>query len=140
MLNSVFLVRSNMASATTPAIRTAADFVIWGLAIPSVVYAVAGGIFWSWSDAIPEANGTIDCSFWYNGLSRECAPVAYQIGRMQIAASVFLALLCLTHLVLCITDVIEVVSKKEQRQSVMQPGFEMTFDGKDVESRPETST
>lgn len=92
-------------------------------------------MYWAWAPAIPEANGTIDCTFWYNGFSPECASVAYRIGRMQIAGSVFLALVCLSHLGLCITGVIELVTKRQQRGSVAQPGFEMA---KDVESRPDT--
>ena len=69
------------------------DLLVWVLLIPSIVFAIAGGIFWSWADVTRGQNGEIDCGFTFNAFSPECSPIVYQIGRMEIAGVVFLFLL-----------------------------------------------
>ena len=73
-----------------PAIRISLDLIVWGLSVPALVFGVLGGIFWYWTDALPSADGTTDCSFFFNAWSQQCSPVAYQIGRLEIAGLVFL--------------------------------------------------
>ena len=76
-----------------PAFNIIGDFLIWGLLVPSIVFTSAGGIFWNWAPAVPTQDGTVDCGFYFNQWSRECVPVAYTIGHMEIAGIVLLFLL-----------------------------------------------
>jgi hypothetical protein len=73
-----------------PGIRIVLDLIVWGLSVPAIVFAIASGIFWYWTPAIPSSDGTIDCTFFFNQWSQECNPVAYQIGHLEIAGVVFL--------------------------------------------------
>ena len=73
-----------------PAIYMGLEFFIFILCVPAIVLSVAGGLFWYWSPAVVDQKGNINCAFFFNDFSPECDPVAYTVGKMQIAAIVFL--------------------------------------------------
>jgi hypothetical protein len=77
-------------AALHPAIHLTADLIVWVLAVPAIVFGIAGGMFWNWAPATPDANGVIDCGFFFNQWAQECDPMAYTIGHLEIAALVFL--------------------------------------------------
>jgi len=85
-----------------PALHVAVDLLLWAMLVPSIIVAVGGGIFWYWTAGVPSTNngGVIDCGFSFNAFAPECSPVAYSIGRMEIAGIVFAFLLFVIHLVL----------------------------------------
>ena len=76
-----------------PAIHLAGDLVTWALALPGIVVAIAGGIFWYWTDPLPSAGGDVDCGFFFNAFTMQCNPVVYTIGRMEIVGTVFLVVI-----------------------------------------------
>jgi len=53
--------------------------------VPALIFATAGGAFWYWAPAIPTAKGDVDCGFFFNAWAEVCEPVAYTIGRVEIA-------------------------------------------------------
>ena len=69
------------------------DLLTWAGAVPAVVYVVAGGMFWYWSDGLSGDDGLTDCSLWFNVWAPACNPISYTIGETEIAAAVFLFLL-----------------------------------------------
>jgi hypothetical protein len=75
---------------THPAISMAADFLIWALCVPSIVFTIMAGMFWYWQPAIANPDGSIDCASFYNAFTQECDSEAYSIGRLQVAAIVCL--------------------------------------------------
>ena len=75
-----------------PAVNVALDLLAWAMAVPGVIVAVAGGIFWYWTDPMPAANGAVDCGFFFNTFTHQCNPIVFQIGEMEIAGAVFLFL------------------------------------------------
>jgi hypothetical protein len=76
-----------------PSIYLALDLITWALTLPAVVVAVAGGIFWYWSDPVPSAGGHIDCTVFFNAFAMQCNPIVYTIGRMEIVGAVFMVFL-----------------------------------------------
>ncbi|MCJ1486411.1 hypothetical protein MMC06_006588 [Schaereria dolodes] len=103
ILNPVLLLTHlicRRGSSLHPALPLTLDLLIVMLCIPSLVFAVAGGLFWYWTPAILSTSGTVDCGFFFNEWSRECHPVAYTIGHMEIAGIVFLFLVFVTHAIL----------------------------------------
>ena len=73
-----------------PAAFMAIEFLIFALCIAAIILSVAGGLFWYWAPAVVDQAGNINCAFFFNEFSQECDPVAYTIGKIQIAAIVFL--------------------------------------------------
>ncbi|KAL8898178.1 MAG: hypothetical protein Q9192_002206 [Flavoplaca navasiana] len=68
-------------------------FLIWALGIPSIVFSVGWGWFWWWQPVYYRyRNGSIPCRG-YNFWSEPCQPAIYTVGRIEIAANVFLGLL-----------------------------------------------
>lgn len=72
-----------------PGWNVCVDFIIWGLCIPSIAFAVWNGWYrrWQWYDSGSE--GIYACTG-RNMLSERCAPEIYAIGRMEIIGCVFL--------------------------------------------------
>ena len=76
------------------------DLIIWGLALPAVVFSVGVGWFWWWQPVMfVLKDGSIPCVA-YNYWSKPCNPLIYRLGKMEIAASVFLALTLIAHFIL----------------------------------------
>lgn len=73
-----------------PGISLVLDMLVWGMSVPALVFAIVSGIFWYWTPAIASNDGSIDCTFFFNYWSQECNPVAYQIGKLEIAGLIFL--------------------------------------------------
>ncbi|KAL9117233.1 MAG: hypothetical protein Q9187_006233 [Circinaria calcarea] len=73
-----------------PAIHLTVDLAIWTVSVPALIFTVAGGLFWYWKPAISDHNGNVDCGFFFNEFSKECDPVAYTIGHMEITGIIFL--------------------------------------------------
>ena len=68
------------------------DLLIWALAIPSIVLSVGDGWWLYWQPVLFEVDGLVPCDE-LNWFSYECNPLIYKIGRMEIAANVFLGLI-----------------------------------------------
>ncbi|MCJ1450046.1 hypothetical protein MMC28_000374 [Mycoblastus sanguinarius] len=82
-----------------PGWHVAVDLLIWGLAIPAIVFSVGVGWFWVWQPVILDVDGFVPCDDW-NYWSEECQPLIYTLGRMEIAANVFLAFILIIHFIL----------------------------------------
>ncbi|KAL6714507.1 hypothetical protein ACLMJK_007932 [Lecanora helva] len=82
-----------------PGWHVGVDLIIWALAIPALVFSVGDGWFLYWEPVQFEFDGFIPC-VGYNTWSHECNPLIYTLGRMEIAANVFLALILIIHFVL----------------------------------------
>lgn len=76
-----------------PALGMALDLLVWIMSASAIVVCGGSGIFWLWSSATPNADGNVDCMNIFNAWSQDCAPIAYQIGRLQIAGIICLAIL-----------------------------------------------
>ena len=72
-----------------PSVHVGLDLLVWGLSVPATIFGVAGGMFWYWTDGLPSDDGAIDCSFFFNAWTQRCTPVAYDIGRLEVAGLVF---------------------------------------------------
>ncbi|CAF9916791.1 hypothetical protein IMSHALPRED_003295 [Imshaugia aleurites] len=72
------------------------DLFIWGLAVPSIIFSVGDGWFWYWQPVLVEFDGLVPCDV-YNYWSQDCSPLIYTLGRIEIAANVFLALILIIH-------------------------------------------
>ncbi|KAF6228169.1 hypothetical protein HO133_007899 [Letharia lupina] len=82
-----------------PGWNVGVDFLVWGLAIPSLVFSVGDGWFWYWQPVLVEFDGMVPCDE-YNYWSQICNPLIYTLGRTEIAANVFLALILIIHFTL----------------------------------------
>ena len=93
MLGAQFLLRQGRP--VHPAVPVAGDLLAWAAAVPTLVYAIAGGLFWYWQGdgGIPADDGTLDCALFFNVWTPACNPLAYTVGRLEIAGAVFLFLL-----------------------------------------------
>ena len=73
------------------------DLLIWALSVPSIVFSVGDGWWWWWQPVEFEFEpyDIVPCSFEYGGnvWSQPCQPSIYTIGKIEIAANVFLALI-----------------------------------------------
>lgn len=78
--------------AIHPGWHVAVDLIIWGLCVPSVIFSVAGALFWAWTPTQYNDDGTVNCDF-YNEFAKPCLPVLYTIGGTEIAGIVFLFLI-----------------------------------------------
>jgi len=68
------------------------DLFICVLAIPGIVLSVGDGWWLYWQPVLFEFDGFVPCdelNYW----SYQCNPLIYTLGRMEIAANVFLALI-----------------------------------------------
>lgn len=75
-----------------PGWHVGVDLFIWGLAVPAIVFSVGAGWFWYWQPVLLEFDGLVPCVDW-NFWSQQCNPLIYTLGKMEIAANVFLALI-----------------------------------------------
>lgn len=82
-----------------PGWHVGVDLFVWALAVPSVVFSVGDGWFWYWQPVLLEFDGIIPCDEW-NFWSYQCNPLIYTLGKMEIAANVFLALILFIHFTL----------------------------------------
>ncbi|KAI4140967.1 MAG: hypothetical protein LQ340_007759 [Diploschistes diacapsis] len=121
-----------------PAIRIGLDLVVWGLSVPAIVFGILGGVFWYWTQAIPNADGSIDCTFFFNTWSETCTPVAYQIGRLEIAGLVLLFFIFIIHITLFVFACIDLQRKKFVASLEAEEVFDMEY-RKDIESRSQGS-
>ncbi|MCJ1336322.1 hypothetical protein MMC09_001598 [Bachmanniomyces sp. S44760] len=112
-----------------PGWSVGAELVIWGLCIPAMLYAVAGGMFWLWqSQSVTDDDGNVDCGFFFNEWARQCNPIAYTIGNLEIAGIVFLFLIFVIHFTLFVFACIDThkwrmadkTSMKESRNIQLQ--------------------
>lgn len=67
------------------------DFLIWTTLVPALVFATWGGVFNVWETATttmdPNSSGmVVMCDESNNFWSRECFPVLYPMGLIEIAA------------------------------------------------------
>ena len=67
------------------------DLVLWLVMAIGIIICVLWGAFWTWQPAIPDEDGAIICD-WINQWSRQCTPVLYPIGNLEIAGIVFTGL------------------------------------------------
>ncbi|KAM0803560.1 hypothetical protein BDR22DRAFT_839137 [Usnea florida] len=83
-----------------PGWNVGVDLLVWALAVPSIVFSVGEGWFWLWQPVeIEFGNGLVPCDE-YNYWSEVCNPLIYTLGRTEIAANVFLALILIIHFIL----------------------------------------
>lgn len=83
-----------------PGWNVGVDLLVWALAVPSIVFSVGDGWFWYWQPVLIEfPNGLVPCDE-YNYWSEDCNPLIYTLGRTEIAANVFLALILIIHFIL----------------------------------------
>ena len=76
-----------------PVVRLTLDILVLVLASAGVTLTIGSGVYWLWTPATPNADGTIDCFNILNAWSEECSPILYTIGKLQIAGTVFLSIL-----------------------------------------------
>lgn len=86
------LIRYRRGRSYHPGWNTGADFLIWALAVPSIVFSVGDGWFWWWQPVRLDFDGIIPCDE-FNFWSEACQPGIYTMGKIEIAANVFLALI-----------------------------------------------
>ena len=91
MLVAQFLVRKGRP--VHPSVPVGGDLLVWASAVPTLIYAVVGGLFWYWNAGLAADDGTLDCTLFFNVWTPECNPLAYTVGRLEIAGAVFLFLL-----------------------------------------------
>jgi len=110
-----------------PSIHVAADLFIWILAVPAIIFGIAGGMFWNWAPATANASGIIDCAYYFNSWSMECDPIAYTIGHLQIVGLVFLFFLFIVHLILFTFACIDLHRQRvaQRMNGIGKPDFEM---------------
>ncbi|KAL2044897.1 hypothetical protein N7G274_002672 [Stereocaulon virgatum] len=82
-----------------PGWHVGVDLFVWALAVPSIVFSVGDGWFWYWQPVLLEFDGIIPCDA-FNYWSYQCNPLIYTLGKMEIAANVFLALILFIHFAL----------------------------------------
>jgi len=70
-----------------PGISVGIGFVVWALLIPAITFSAWGGLFNVWRPAVKDADGQIDCDV-INMLSRECSPILYSVGGLELAGVV----------------------------------------------------
>ncbi|KAI4098163.1 MAG: hypothetical protein LQ339_006541 [Xanthoria mediterranea] len=88
-----FLLLRGLGKPIHPGWHVGFHFLIWALGIPSIVFSVGYGWFWWWQPVLYRyRSGRIPCRG-YNFWSEPCQPAIYTIGRIEIAANVFLGLL-----------------------------------------------
>ena len=75
-----------------PGWHVGVDLFIWGLAVPSIVFSIGDGWFWYWQPVLLDFDGFVPCDDW-NFWSYQCNPLIYTLGKMEIAANVFLGLI-----------------------------------------------
>lgn len=77
-----------------PGWHVGVDLFVWALAVPAIVFSVGEGWFWYWQPVLIEfENGFVPCDNEYNFWSQYCNPLIYSLGKMEMAANVFLALI-----------------------------------------------
>ena len=77
-----YSLRSIKASTRTCLI---VDSLISVSLLPALVLAAAGSLFHIWRSAVRDQGGAIVCDH-LNLFAEECAPIFYQLGRLQLAA------------------------------------------------------
>ena len=75
-----------------PGWHVGADLLVWALAIPAIVFSIGAGWFWYWQPVLLEFDDFVLCDD-FNFWSQQCNPLIYTLGKMEIAANVFLALI-----------------------------------------------
>ena len=62
--------------------------------VPSIVFSVGDGWFWWWQPVqLYLDDDLVPCNTLFNFWSETCQPTIYTIGKIEIAANVFLALI-----------------------------------------------
>ena len=61
--------------------------------VPSIVFSVGDGWFWWWQPVEIEFGDLIPCNNRFNFWSQACQPTIYTIGKIEMAANVFLGLI-----------------------------------------------
>ncbi|KAL9126820.1 MAG: hypothetical protein Q9217_004194 [Psora testacea] len=82
-----------------PGFSVTVDLFIWVLAVPAMVFSVGVGWFWWWQPVIIQLDDYIPCNA-FNYWTYYCNPLIYTLGKMEIAANVFLGLVLILHFVL----------------------------------------
>ena len=90
------------------------EAIILVILAPALTLAVLGSLFIHFSAAIPDNNGTITCSALQNMLSRECSPILYTVGSLQVLGVVFGWMLWLLHLSLAIWASLDVRRNRQR--------------------------
>jgi hypothetical protein len=95
----VFVLSHTIRLCHPPAARpmTIVESLILLLLTPALTLSVIGSLFIHFSAAIPENNGSIACSALQNYLSRECSPVLYTVGSLQLLGVVFGCIVWILH-------------------------------------------
>jgi len=101
---TVYTVRST--KSLHPLINMVVDFLVWGLLIPAVTFAIWGGLFRVWQPAIPDEDGEIVCGIW-NVFARECSPVLYTVGGLELGGVVFASFVWALHFTLFVLACID---------------------------------
>lgn len=82
-----------------PGWHVGVDLFVWGLSLPAILFSIGDGWFFYWQPVVVDIDGLIPCDE-FNFWSEECNPLIYTLGRMEIAANVFLALILIIHFIL----------------------------------------
>ena len=102
-------------------VATVEGIILVTLAL-ALMLAILGSLFIHFSAAVPDNNGTITCSALQNMLSRECSPMLYTVGSLQVLGVVFGWMLWILHLSLAIWAALDV--RRNRRRTMQESALE----------------
>ena len=70
-----------------PGITVGVDVIIWALLIPAITFSAWGGLFNVWRPAVEDSDGRVVCDI-FNVLARECSPILYSVGGLELAGDI----------------------------------------------------
>lgn len=98
----------------SPLVVATVEAIILLLLTAALTLAVLGSLFIHFSAAVPETTGVISCPALQNMLSRECSPMLYTVGSLQLLGVVFGWLVWILHLSMAIWGAIDVRRNKQR--------------------------
>jgi hypothetical protein len=98
----------------SPFVVATVEAIILVLLTPALTLAVLGSLFIHFSAPVPDSNGVITCSALQNMLSRECSPMLYTVGSLQLLGVVFGWLVWILHLTMAIWGALDVRRNKQR--------------------------
>jgi len=118
-----------------PLLHVLGDFVVWALCVPAIIFASTGGLFWYWTQPVANADGIVDCGFFFNAWAEVCTPVAYTIGRIEIAGLILLFCIFIAEVALfsiACMDAYRWRKEKKMGDHIEKSSFELQY-SKDME-------
>lgn len=112
-----------------PGWNVGVDLLVWGLAVPSIIFSIGDGWFWYWEPVLLEFDNFVPCNTWWNFWSSACSPLIYQLGRTEIAANVFLAFILIIHFTLFVYACIAThkLRKRKQQDAAERRNIELQY-------------